>query len=89
MRLFFDESGDFAFPLDRFACYVQAGVICPDSYLEALGDFADDRLRSRPLIDVETPSCAAAMAVSDLDKRGAPRVERGTSSGQSVVAREP
>lgn len=33
MHIFFDESGDYAFPERRFDCYVQAAVICPDSQL--------------------------------------------------------
>lgn len=43
MYLFFDESGDYAFPDDRFDCYVQAALICPDSQIDALGHFVDDR----------------------------------------------
>ena len=37
MHLFFDESGDFALPEDRFDCYTQAAVVCPDSFLDEPG----------------------------------------------------
>lgn len=43
MHCFFDESGDFGFPLHRFDCYTQAAVICPDSYLSELQEFVSDR----------------------------------------------
>lgn len=33
MHLYFDESGDFAFPTDRYDVYVQAGLIVPDSFV--------------------------------------------------------
>jgi hypothetical protein len=33
MHLYFDESGDFAFPADRYDVYVQAGLIGPDSFV--------------------------------------------------------
>jgi hypothetical protein len=39
MHLYFDESGDFAFPADRFDVYVQAALICPDSVLETVEQF--------------------------------------------------
>jgi hypothetical protein len=45
MRLFFDESGDYAFPTDRFDCYVQAALICPDSFGDAVDSFVADRKR--------------------------------------------
>jgi hypothetical protein len=43
MHCFFDESGDFGFPPDRFDCYTQAAVICPDSYLPDLREFVAGR----------------------------------------------
>jgi Protein of unknown function (DUF3800) len=46
MRLvyfYFDESGDYAFPDDRFDCYVLAALICPDSVLAGLKVFVDGR----------------------------------------------
>jgi hypothetical protein len=43
VRIFFDESGDYAFPLDRFDCYVQAAVVCPESALPAAEGFVRDR----------------------------------------------
>ena len=45
MHYFFDESGDFGFPSDRFDCYVQAAVICPEDYLDELRQFVEDRHR--------------------------------------------
>ena len=41
MYFFFDESGDYAFPSDRFDSYVQAALICPDSQLSAVTTFVD------------------------------------------------
>ncbi|MGB0097078.1 MAG: hypothetical protein WBP81_31625 [Solirubrobacteraceae bacterium] len=47
MYYFFDESGDFAFPDDRFDSYVQAALICPDSQLNEVERFV--RQQRRPL----------------------------------------
>jgi hypothetical protein len=33
VHYYFDESGDFAFPDGRYDIYVQAAVICPDSFV--------------------------------------------------------
>jgi hypothetical protein len=46
LHFFFDESGDYAFPADRFDCYVQAALICPDSVLPELENFVEDRKAS-------------------------------------------
>lgn len=43
MHFYFDESGDFAFPDDRYDCYSQAGVICPDSRLADVEAFVAER----------------------------------------------
>lgn len=43
MYFFFDESGDYAFGEGSFDCYVQAVLICPDSALAAMEEFARDR----------------------------------------------
>jgi hypothetical protein len=43
--LFFDESGDYAFPEDRFDCYVQAALVSPESTLAAIDDFVHERKR--------------------------------------------
>jgi len=43
VQFYFDESGDYAFPDDRFDCYVQAALICPDSLAEAIEGFVSDR----------------------------------------------
>jgi hypothetical protein len=40
---YFDESGDYAFPEDRFDCYVQAALIGPDSVLASLEGFVEER----------------------------------------------
>lgn len=39
MRLYFDESGDFGFPDDRFDAYTQAVLICPDSKLARVEEY--------------------------------------------------
>lgn len=46
MHLFFDESGDYAFPTDRFDCYAQAALICPDSMLSEIAAFVDEKRTS-------------------------------------------
>lgn len=46
MHLFFDESGDYAFPEDRFDCYVQAALISPDSTMAELDRFVDEKQRA-------------------------------------------
>lgn len=43
MFVFFDESGDYAFPRHGFDCYVQAAVICPDSIRPAIDAFVERR----------------------------------------------
>jgi hypothetical protein len=43
MLFFFDESGDFAFPEDRFDSYTQAAVICPETRLAGLDAFVAER----------------------------------------------
>ena len=40
---YFDESGDFAFPGDRFDCYTQTAVVCPDSYLPEIASYVEGR----------------------------------------------
>jgi hypothetical protein len=40
---YFDESGDYAFPDERFDCYVRRGVICPDSALPTVDQFVRAR----------------------------------------------
>src|SRR4051812_34936333 len=42
MLIYFDESGDFAFPADRFDAYVQAAVVCPDSRVEDVERFVGE-----------------------------------------------
>jgi len=36
VHLYFDESGDFAFPADGFDAYAQAALICPDSFVDKI-----------------------------------------------------
>lgn len=43
MLVHFDESGDYGFPEDRFDCYVQAALICPDSRLSQVEHFVAER----------------------------------------------
>src|SRR5271169_1714920 len=43
MRFYLDESGDFAFPSDRFDAYTQAVVICPDSQFKPVESYVADR----------------------------------------------
>jgi hypothetical protein len=43
VHLFFDESGDYGFPADRFDCYVQAAVLCPDKLLPEIEQFVGSR----------------------------------------------
>jgi hypothetical protein len=43
VHIFFDASGDYAFPADRFDCDVQAAVICPESGLAPAEAFVRDR----------------------------------------------
>jgi hypothetical protein len=45
VRLYFDESGDFAFPTDRFDVYVQAGLICPDSFVDKIEHYVTNQQR--------------------------------------------
>jgi hypothetical protein len=40
---YFDESGDYAFPEDRFDCYVQAALTCPDSVHDSVDAFVAER----------------------------------------------
>ncbi len=39
MHLFFDESGDYGFPADRYDCYVQAALLCPDKLVAEVDRF--------------------------------------------------
>jgi hypothetical protein len=45
MHLYFDESGDFAFAGDRFDAYVQAALICPDSFVEKIEHYVHNAKR--------------------------------------------
>jgi hypothetical protein len=61
MHVFGDESGDYAFPAERFDVYAQAVLICPDSQLARIDDFVNgatqrlgcDELHAAHLIDAE------------------------------------
>ena len=39
VHLFFDESGDYAFPADHFDCYVQGALLCPDKLIPEIEEF--------------------------------------------------
>ena len=43
MHFYFDESGDYAFAGGEFDCYVQAGLICPESVLADAEEFIRGR----------------------------------------------
>jgi hypothetical protein len=43
MHLYFDESGDFAFPADRYDVYVQAGLIVPDSFVDKVEHYVANK----------------------------------------------
>ena len=43
MRLYFDESGDFAFPDNGFDAYTQAALIIPDSKLAAVEEYVREQ----------------------------------------------
>jgi hypothetical protein len=43
VRLYVDESGDYGFPSDRFDCYVQAALLCPDRLVDEVESFVADR----------------------------------------------
>jgi len=42
VHLYFDESGDFAFPADGFDAYVQAGLICPTSFVGKIEHYVEN-----------------------------------------------
>src|SRR4051812_48650678 len=42
MHIYFDESGDFAFPSDRFDAYVQAALICPTSLIDKIEHYVEN-----------------------------------------------
>jgi hypothetical protein len=42
VHLYFDESGDFAFPAAGFDAYVQAGLICPTSFVSNIEHYVDN-----------------------------------------------
>jgi hypothetical protein len=61
MHLYFDESGDFAFPADRYDAYVQAALICPTSFVGKIEHYVEnakkrlgvDELHATALDDAE------------------------------------
>jgi hypothetical protein len=58
MHLYFDESGDFAFPGDRYDVYVQAGLIVPDSFVDKVEHYVANKkeeLGARELHAAELP----------------------------------
>jgi len=59
MHLYFDESGDFAFPTDRYDVYVQAGLIVPDSFVSKVEHYVgnkNDELGTTELHAAELPA---------------------------------
>lgn len=59
MHIFFDESGDYAFPGDRFDCYVQAAVICPESILPTAEAFVRSRCAAWKLKELHAHQLSA------------------------------
>jgi Protein of unknown function (DUF3800) len=59
VHIFFDESGDYAFPADRFDCYVQAAVICPESALPSATAFVQDRCAAWNLTELHAHQMSA------------------------------
>lgn len=59
VHIFFDESGDYAFPVDRFDCYVQAAVICPESALAGADAFVRDRCAAWELTELHAHEMSA------------------------------
>lgn len=59
MHIFFDESGDYAFPVDRFDCYVQAAVICPESALPGAAAFVQARCAAWDLAELHAHQMSA------------------------------
>jgi hypothetical protein len=45
VHYYFDESGDFAFPTEGYDVYVQAGLLCPDSFVEKVEHYVDNLKR--------------------------------------------
>lgn len=46
VHYYFDESGDFAFPVGRYDVYVQAALICPDSFVDKVEHYVDNFKRA-------------------------------------------
>jgi hypothetical protein len=59
VHIFFDESGDYAFRVDRFDCYVQAAVICPESALPGATAFVQDRCTAWDLTELHAHQMSA------------------------------
>ncbi len=60
MYIFFDESGDYGFPVDRFDCYVQAAVICPESALPDVTSFVEGRCNTWGLEELHAHQLSGA-----------------------------
>lgn len=43
MHIYFDESGDFGFPVERYDVYVQAGLIVPESFADKLEHYVANK----------------------------------------------
>lgn len=60
VHLYFDESGDYGFPADRFDCYVQAALVCPDELVAEIDGFVAAR---------RTALAINELHATDLDER--------------------
>ncbi len=63
MHLYFDESGDYAFPAERFDAYVQAALICPDSLLAELEKFVVTRREAWDVAELHATELAPEQLV--------------------------
>jgi hypothetical protein len=61
--LFFDESGDYAFPSGRFDCYVQAALLCPDKLLPEIDRFVSARKTAWSVEELHAADLTAAQLV--------------------------
>jgi hypothetical protein len=67
MHLYFDESGDVAFPADRYDVYVQAGLIVPDSLVGKVEHYVankKDELSVKELHTADLPTTSWSRSAS-------------------------
>ena len=74
VHYYFDESGGFAFPEGRYDVYVQAALICPDSFVDKVEHYVDNFKRA---VDVDGPRCALTLDSPNGDGSHARTARRG------------